>query len=76
MNLDYIVCCIMFLMKTVEISKTLNSSLRHFTPSTGNGNGIVTIDKYQILNDHVEKLEASDDPNTVDPPNPDIFKAP
>ena len=56
MNLDYIVCCIMFLMKTVEISKTLNSSLRHFTPSTGNGNGIVTIDKYQILNDHVEKF--------------------
>ena len=30
----------------------------------------------RTTNDLVEKLAASDDPNTVDPPNPAIFRAP
>ena len=30
----------------------------------------------RTTNDLVEKLDASDDPNTVDPPNPAIFRAP
>ena len=39
---------------------------------------ILTVPKpfLRTTNDLVEKLDASDDPNTVDPPNPPIFKAP
>ena len=31
---------------------------------------------FRTTKDLVEKLDASDDPNTVDPPNPAIFRAP
>ena len=36
----------------------------------------VPIPFFRTTNDLVEKLDASDDPNTVDPPNPPIFRAP
>ena len=39
---------------------------------------ILTVPKpfLRTTNDLVEKLDASDDPKTVDPPNPPIFRAP
>jgi len=49
---DVIVDCLVFCMKKVKITKTLNTKLSRYTPSYGSGKGIVTTEKYAFLNEN------------------------
>lgn len=53
LDIDTIIECLMFTMKKVKISKTLNTALSKFTPSSAKKTPIVVSEKYQFLNENV-----------------------
>lgn len=50
LDLNVIIDCLIFFMKKVKITKSLNTKLSKYTPSTNPGKGIVTTEKYSVLN--------------------------
>tara|TARA_B100000282_G_C31603737_1_gene431350 strand:- start:12 stop:752 length:741 start_codon:yes stop_codon:yes gene_type:complete len=59
LDVDVLIDCLIFCMKKVKITKTLNTKLSHYTPSSqkGKGKGIVTTEKYLWLNEHHEDFK-------------------
>jgi hypothetical protein len=57
LNIDIIVDCLVFCMKKVQITKSLNTKLSKYTPSKKYGGGIVTTEKYSVLNENHDEFK-------------------